>query len=153
MENYLGLLRYIITKFDIKKTNEFDKIIKTIINKIFDEYYYNRIESFYRINLINKYAKKYCKIKKTDDVVKMIIRLNSDSKNAINKILKDHNYFHSFKEENINQITNYILKLKQKGYHRYIEALFFNKYLERINFELLKGILCDIYIKNLYMDE
>ena len=52
--------------------------------------------------------------KKTNDVVKMIIRLNSDSKNAINKILKDHNYFHSFKEENINQITNCILELKQK---------------------------------------
>ena len=83
----------------------------------------------------------------------MIIRLNSDSKNAINKILKDHNYFHPFKEENINQITNYILELKQKSYHRYIKALFFNKYLERINFELEKEILCDIYIKNLYMDE
>ena len=64
MENYLGLLRYIITKFDIKKTNEFDKIIKTIINKIYDEYYYNQIESFYRINLIKKYAKKYCNIRK-----------------------------------------------------------------------------------------
>ena len=61
-------------------------------------------------------------------------------------MLKDH----SFKEENFNQITDYIFELKQKGYNRYIECSFFNKYLERINLELEKEILSDIYINNKY---
>ena len=146
MDKYIELLRYIITKFDIKK-NKFDKIIKTIINLIFDEYYYNQIESFYCINLIKKYAKKYCNIKKSDDIVKMINIIHSHfNKNTIKKILKDH----SFKEENINQITDYIFEVKQKGYNRYIECLFFNKYLERIDLKLEKEILCDICINNKY---
>ena len=53
MEKYIDLLRFIIKKFDIKKNNEFDNMIKYIINKIFDEYYHNRNKSVYCIdNLI-----------------------------------------------------------------------------------------------------
>ena len=44
-----------------------------------------------------------------------------------------------------NKNTNYIFELKEKKFHRYVECLFFNEYLERIDFKLGKEILCDIY--------
>ena len=60
MEKYTDLLRLIIKNFNIKKNNEFDNIIKYIINKIFDEYYNNRDKSKYCIdNLIKKYNIQY----------------------------------------------------------------------------------------------
>ena len=56
MEKYIDLLRLIIKNFNIDNNNEFDDIIKYIINKIFDEYYYNRHKSVYCIdNLYKKY--------------------------------------------------------------------------------------------------
>ena len=66
MEKYIDLLRFIIKNFDIKKNNEFDNMIKYIINKIFDKYYHNRNKSVYCIdNLIRKYSMKYYCIQKT----------------------------------------------------------------------------------------
>ena len=38
MENYVNVLRCILKNFNVRKNNEFDNIIKYIINKIFDEY-------------------------------------------------------------------------------------------------------------------
>ena len=65
MEKHIDLLRFIIKKFDIKKNNEIDNMIKYIINKIFDEYYHNRSKSVYCIdNLIRKYNIEYFCIQK-----------------------------------------------------------------------------------------
>ena len=65
MENYINVLRCILKHFNIRKNNEYDNIIKYIINKIFNEYYNNRHKSIYCIdNLIRKYNIRYliCKI-------------------------------------------------------------------------------------------
>ena len=60
MENYINVLRCILKNFYIRKNNEFDNIIKYIMNKIFDEYYNNRDKSKYCIdNLIRKYSIRY----------------------------------------------------------------------------------------------
>ena len=39
MNNYIDLLRNILKNFD---NNEFDSIIKKILNTLFDDYYMNR---------------------------------------------------------------------------------------------------------------
>ena len=60
MENYINVLRCILKNFNIRKNNEFDNIIKYIINKIVDEYYNNRDKSKYCIdNLIRKHTIRY----------------------------------------------------------------------------------------------
>ena len=60
MENYFNVLRCILKNLNIRKNNEFDNIIKYIINKIFDEYYNNRDKGKYCIdNLIRKYNIRY----------------------------------------------------------------------------------------------
>ena len=60
MENYINVLRCILKNFNIRKNNEFDNIIKYVVNKIFDEYYDNRDKSKYCIdNLIRKYYMRY----------------------------------------------------------------------------------------------
>ena len=119
MEKYIDLLRFIIKNFDIKKNNEFDNMIKYIINKIFDEYYHNRNKSVYCIdNLIRKYSMKYFCIERTYGIIKkteMIFRFDLYSKrNYIKKLLRNHEYFYLNKDENINKITDYILESKQK---------------------------------------
>ena len=43
-------------------------------------------------------------------------------------------------------MTNYILELKQRGYDKYLVFLYFDKYLDRVNIEIEKEILSDIYI-------
>ena len=56
MENYINVLRCILKHFNIRKNDDFDGIIKYIIDKIFNEYYNNRDKSKYCIdNLIRKY--------------------------------------------------------------------------------------------------
>ena len=85
MEKYIDLLRVIIKNFS---NNEFDDIIKRILSKIFDHYYLNRNDKYIHCidNLIKKYSKRYYYIKKSDDIVKMIISINSYfDKNTIKK--------------------------------------------------------------------
>ena len=60
MEKYINLLRVIIKNFNIDNNPEFDDIIKKILSKIFDEYYYNRDKSVSCIdNLYKKYNIRY----------------------------------------------------------------------------------------------
>ena len=44
------------------------------MNKIFDEYYYNQNENIYYF--IRQFSNIYYRMRKTDETVKMIIRLN-----------------------------------------------------------------------------
>ena len=62
-KNYIDLSRNILKNFD---NNEFDHIIKSILIKIFDEYYMNRNDKIHNIdNLYKKYNEnKYNFIKK-----------------------------------------------------------------------------------------
>ena len=68
MDNYINLLRCIFKNFD----NEFDDIIKNIIDKIFDEYYIKRNQMTYCLdNLYKKFnADKYDFIVKKYGIVK-----------------------------------------------------------------------------------
>ena len=50
-KNYIDLLRIILKNF---LNNEFDSIIKKILNKIFDEYYINRNDKIYCIDNLYK---------------------------------------------------------------------------------------------------
>ena len=99
MENYINILRFILNNFNIRKNNEFDNIIKYIINKIFDEHYNNRVKSKYCIdNLIRKYNIRYFDLQGKYGTIKtnkMIYRFNKYSKrNYIKKLLRNHEYFY-----------------------------------------------------------
>ena len=110
MESYIELLKYIIKYFDIKKGNKFDKLIRHIINIIFYEYYNYQDEKFY--SLIKKFSERYYRLNKRNEICKIAIRLNSYSKKKdIDKILREYDYFNSYK--NIDEITDYILELKK----------------------------------------
>ena len=73
MEKYIDLLKVIIKNFD---NNEFDDIIKKILNKIFYHYYLNRNDKYiycidnlykkYDISRYNFIKKKYKLGKKSD---------------------------------------------------------------------------------------
>ena len=83
MENYIDLLRNIIKNF--KYSNEFDDIIKRILDKIFNNYYVNREKYIYNIdNLYKKYdILKYNFIKKKYGISKkedLIFRFNRYNK-------------------------------------------------------------------------
>ena len=87
MENYINVLICILKNFNIDN-NEFDDIIKYIINKIFDEYYISRHKYIWFIdNLYKKYdISRYNFIKKKYSVVKnenLISRFNRYNKNLI----------------------------------------------------------------------
>ena len=43
-------------------------------------------------------------------------------------------------------MTNYLLGLKQRDYDKYLLILYFDKYLDRVNIEIEKEVLSDIYI-------
>ena len=99
MENYINVLRCILKNFNIRKNNEFDKIIKYIIEKFFDEYYNNRHKRIYCIdNLIRRYNMQYFDLQTKYGTVKtnkMIYRFNKYSKrNYIKKLLRNHEYFY-----------------------------------------------------------
>ena len=135
MEKYINVLKCIVKNFNIIENNDFDDIIKNIIDKILDNYDKN---SYF----IKKFSKKYYYLNKNDSIVKMIITIQYDfKKSTIRRILYDHKF------KNINEIADYIYLLKQKGYRRYIESVIFNKCLERVDSKLVKEILHDIYIK------
>ena len=89
MENYIDLLRNIVKNF--KYRNEFDDIIKRILDKIFNNYYVNREKYIYNIdNLYKKYdISKYNFIKKKYRISKkedLIFRFNRYNK----KLLKEN---------------------------------------------------------------
>ena len=95
MDEYIDLLRNIVKNF--KYSNEFDDIIKKILNKIFNNYYVNREKYIYCIdNLYKKYdISKYNFIKKKYGISKiedLIFRFNGyNKKYYIIKLLKNYN--------------------------------------------------------------
>ena len=89
MDNYIDLLRNIVKNF--KYSNEFDDIIKRILDKLFNNYYVNRGKYIYNIdNLYKKYdISKYNFIKKKYRISKkedLIFRFNRYDK----KLLKEN---------------------------------------------------------------
>ena len=112
MENYINILRCILNNFNIIENNEFDDIIKNIIDKVFDNYDKNS-------NFIKKFSKKYYYLNKNDSIVQMIITIQYDfKKSTIRRILYDHEF------KNINEIADYIYELKQKRHHWSIDVYF-----------------------------
>ena len=114
MENYIDLLRNILKNF--KYSNEFDDIIKRILDKIFNNYYVNREKYIYNIdNLYKKYdISKYNFIKKKYRISEkedLIFRFNRYNK----KLLKENN------------IVNDLLTEEIKNYKQYIEDLNINQ--------------------------
>ena len=121
MKNYIDLLRNILKNF--KYSNEFDDIIKRILNKIFNNYYVNREKYIYCIdNLYKKYdiskhnfiKKKYGISKKED----LIFRSNRYNK----KLLK----------ENYEQEQDYFKIILNKRFCHYIPC--FNKIIGSNNY-------------------
>ena len=86
MKKYIDLLRNIVKNFN--NNNEFDDVIKRILNKIFNNYYVNREKYIYCVdNLYKKYnVYKYNFIKKKYGICKkqdLIFRFNRYNKNII----------------------------------------------------------------------
>ena len=138
MENYINVLRCILKNFNIRKNNEFDNIIKYVINKIFDKYYNNRDKSVYcNDNLMRRYSMRYFDLQAKYGTVKstkMIYRFNRYSKrNYIKKLLRNHEYFYLDKDENINKLVDSILEIKPDNYKKYIEHLYLDKLEHKID--------------------
>ena len=134
MDNYVDLLRNILKNFD---NDEFDDVIKNILNKIFNHYYMNRNDKVYCIdNLYKKYdLSRYNFIKKKYGLVKnnnLIYRFNKYSKRAyIKKLLKSNEYFNLDEGENIIQIVDNILQVNTSNYKKYIDHMYLEKFLNR----------------------
>ena len=121
MDKYIDLLRNLIKNF--KYSNEFDDIIKKILNKIFNNYYVNRekyiccIDNLYKKYDISKYnfiKKKYGICKKED----LIFRFNRyNRKYYIIKLLKQNNIVNDLLAEEISKNDEI------KNYKQYIEDL------------------------------
>ena len=119
MENYIDLLRNIVK--NLKYSNEFDDIIKRILDKIFNNYYVNRekyiycIDNLYKTYDISKYKfiKKKYGISKKEDFIDLI-----DIKYYIIELLKENNI-----KENYEMIANEILKNNIKNYKEYVKEI------------------------------
>ena len=155
MENYINVLRSILKNFNIRKNNEFDNIIKYIIIKIFDEYYNNRHKSIYCIdNLIRRYNIRYFDLQAKYGTVKtnkMIYRFNRYSKrNYIKKLLRNHEHFYldEYYDEDIDKVADNILQMHNiKNYKKYIENLYLDNYIDRID-KILDIKLEKIHLNN-----
>ena len=107
MENYIDLLRNIVKNF--KYSNEFDDIIKRILDKIFNNYYVNREKHIYNIdNLYKKYdISKYNLIKKKYGISKkedFEIILNNRIcfyPPCLNKIIGTYNYCYLHNKDSV----------------------------------------------------
>ena len=101
-KNYIDLLRNILKNFS---NNEFDDVIKQILDKIFNNYYLNRQKYIYCIdNLYKKYdISRYNFMKKKYTLGKnqnLIYRFNRyNKKSYIIKLLKNYNL-----DENVSDI-------------------------------------------------
>ena len=124
-KNYIDLLRNIVKNF--KYSNEFDDVIKRILDKIFYNYYVNRKKYIYNIdNLYKKYditkynfIKKKYRISKKEDLMFRFNRYNK--KYYIIKLLKENNITSDLLAEEI-------LKNDEiKNYKQYIEDLNINQ--------------------------
>ena len=141
MENYINVLRCILKHFNIRKNNEFDNIIKYIIVKIFDEYYNNRDKSKYCIdNLIRRCSMRYFELQIKYGTVKnckMIYRFNRYSRrNYMKKLLRNHECFYidEYYDEDNNKVADDILQMNNiKNYKKYIENLYLDNYIDRID--------------------
>ena len=114
MDSYLDLLRNIVKSFN----NEFNDVIKRILNKLFNNYYVNREKYIYCIdNLYKKYdISKYNFIKKKYGIVKKqdsIFRFKRyNKKYYIIKLLKENDNFILNKTETYESVADNILQNK-----------------------------------------
>ena len=136
-KNYIDLLRNIFKNFD---NNEFDFIIKKILSKIFDDYYMNRNSYIYCIDNVYKkfYVGRYNFIKKKYGVVKnknLIFRFNRYYKKSyIIKLLKDNFRVILAENETYQSVADNILqKTGIKNYKRYIDNIYLEKFLSRLD--------------------
>ena len=136
-KNHIDLLRNIFKNFD---NDKFDDVIKNILSKVYDEYYMNRNEKIYCVdNLYKKYdISRYNFIKKKYGIVKnsrLIFRFNRYSKKSyIIKLSKDD--FHVILEENetYDKVADNILQMSNiKNYKKYINNIYLEKYLSRLD--------------------
>ena len=64
---------------------------------------------------------------------KMIYGFNKYSKrNYIKKLLRNHENFYLDKDENINKVVDNILVIKPDNYEKYIDNMYLDKFLDRI---------------------
>ena len=122
MNKYIDLLRNIVKNF--KYSNEFDDIIKKILNKIFNNYYVNREKYIYCIdNLYKKYdiskynfIKKKYGISKKEDLIFIFNRYNK--KYYIIRLLKENNIVNDLLAEEIlknDEIKNYKQYIEERN--------------------------------------
>ena len=141
MKKYIDLLRNIVKNFN--NDNEFDDVIKRILDKIFNNYYVNREKYIYCIdNLYKKYdiskynfiKKKYELSNKTD----LIYRVNRyNKKSYIIKLLKENDNVILNKNETYISVTDNILQNKDiNNYKKYIEDMFVEKNYEQDDFQI-----------------
>ena len=132
MDSYIDLLRNIVKNFN----NEFDDVIKRILNKLFNNYYVNREKYIYCIdNLFKKYdVSKHNFIKKKYGIVKkqdLIFRFNRcNKKYYIIKLLKSN--FHIILDENETYESVAAMILQKNGIKnckKYIDDVYIEKYL------------------------
>ena len=112
MDSYIDLLRNIVKNFN----NEFDDVIKRILNKLFNNYYVNREKYIYCIdNLYKKYdVSRYNFIKKKYGIVKkqdLIFRFKRYNKEYyIIKLLKENDNVILNKTETYESVADNITK-------------------------------------------
>ena len=133
MDEYIILLRNIVKNFD----NEFDDIIKRILNKIFNPYYVNRndkyiycIDNLYKKYDITKYnfIKKKYKLSKNENLIYRFNRYNK--KYYIIKLLENYNLDES--------ISDNILQNKHfKNYKKHIKNMFLERNYEQYDFKII----------------
>ena len=138
MGSYIDLLRNIVKN----SNNEFDDVIKGILNKLFNNYYVNREKYIYCIdNLYKKYdVSKYNFIKKKYGIVKkqdLIFRFNRyNTKYYIIKLLKENDNVILNKTETYESVADNILQNKDiKNYKKYIEDMFIEKIMNKMIFK------------------
>ena len=112
MNNYIDLLRNILKNFD----EEFDCVIKKILNKIFDHYYMNKNKYIWCIDNFCKkfYDGRYNFIRNKYGIVKnerLIFRFNRYNKKAyIIKLLKENFRVILDENETYDKVADDILK-------------------------------------------
>ena len=145
MEKYIDLLRVIIKNFNIDNNHEFDDVIKKILNKIYDDYYYNKDKSVYCFdNLYKKYDIQYIDLQRKYFIInnnKLISKFNKLEVDDFQIILNKNLY--------IGHMENYInvLRCILKNFN-----IMKNNEFDNIIKFIIKKIFDDYYMnKNKYI--
>ena len=135
MDEYVKLIKCILKNL---KNKEFDYVVRYILNTIFNEYYDNRNNCKYCINNLYKQFDliKYKFIKKKYGIVKnqnLIYTFSKYSKrNYIKRLIKSNEYFYIDENEDINRIIDNILEVNPSNYKKYIDNMYLDQFLDRI---------------------